>query len=347
MKFGTIALIDALGFKGIWSERRGGPAKAKAMLRAVQKALETEREWAEAHWRQITKGERVPEFARSIEFTTHFMSDTAAIAAAAELPAGWENDKDPHSWTRTLSGSTMYMICRALPPALRAAALAETSVAYRGAIACGEMDLAKDFTVGPAVDDAATGMEAADGAFVWLMPSALAFCRRLQSWQWAHVWERTVEFPVSLSGRAFRTQVVNPFIFQDAPPEPGTIDSLEAAILGSFRSDDLGVQIKRQNTARFLSRARAWVSTTSVAVEHERAQLVAALVEHSLAGAAKAWATAERKRRVQADQPIPARFPGTEADAVALVAEAKVQVDPTALWKEAFRLWVENLPAVP
>jgi len=348
MHFGTIALIDALGFKGIWNDHRGGASNARATLRAVKSVLDAERAGAAEHWRSMTAHENVPQFAKGIRFTCHFMSDTAAIAATVPLPGPGEDYPGKRAWAPMVLNASIYVICRALAPAIRAAALSPTPIAYRGAIACGEMEIDDEFTIGPAVDDAASGMEAADGAFVWFMPSALNFCRQMEPHDWFTVWERTTEFDVPLKGRTFSTRVINPFVVQVetyglVEPEP-----FEAALLGSFTSDDVGIAVKRQNTARFLAAARHWVASPSYAVSEYQAQLVELLRTGGIEHAASEWAACEAQIRRNRQLPIPPRFPGTEEEARSLLHVAGIsEASARDFWNGAFAQWINHPPSVP
>jgi hypothetical protein len=51
---------------------------------------------------------------------------------------------------------------------------ASVPLAYRGAVAVGEYEVSPHFVIGPAIDEAADAHERAQGAIVWLMPSARA-----------------------------------------------------------------------------------------------------------------------------------------------------------------------------
>jgi hypothetical protein len=348
MQFGTIALIDALGFKGIWNDRRGGASNARATLRAVKSVLDAERAWAAEHWRSITEHESVPQFAKAIRFTCHFMSDTAAIAATVPLPGPGEDFPGKRAWAPLVLNATVYVICRALAPAIRAAALAPTPIAYRGAIACGEMEIDDEFTIGPAVDDAASGMEAADGAFVWFMPSALKFCRQMEPHDWYTVWERTTEFDVPLKGRTFRTRVINPLVVQAETYGTIEIEPFETALLSSFTSDDVKIAVKRQNTARFLSAARHWVAPPSFAASECQVQLVGWLRNGGIERAAIEWAASEAQIRRDRLLPIPPRFPGTEEEAKSLLRVAEIsETSARDFLTGAFTQWIDHPPSVP
>ena len=348
MQFGTIALIDALGFKGIWNDRRGGVSNARTTLRAVKSVLDSERTWAEEHWQSLTAHESVPEFAKSIRFTCHFMSDTAAIAASVPMPEPGEDYPGQRAWSPMVLNATVYVICRALAPAIRAAALAPTPIAYRGAIACGEMDIDDEFTIGPAVDDAASGMEAADGAFVWFMPSALTFCRGMEPHNWYTVWERTTEFDVPLKGKTFRTRVINPLVVQAETYGQIETGRFETALLGTFTSDDVEVAVKRQNTARFLAAARHWVAPPSYAASECRDVLLECLRNSGAERAAMEWAATEARIRRNRRLPIPARFPGTEADAQSFLHSVGItQTSAQELCAAAAVQWLNHPPDVP
>jgi hypothetical protein len=210
------------------------------------------------------------------------------------------------------------------------------------------MDIDDEFTIGPAVDDAASGMEAAQGAFVWFMPSALRFCRQMEPHDWYTVWERTTEFDVPLKGRTFRTRVINPLVVQAETYGTPEIEPFVTALLSTFTSDDVEVAIKRQNTARFLSAARHWVAPPSFAASEHQSRLVGCLRTGGVERAATEWAAIEAQIRRDRHLPIPPRFPGTEEDAKSLLEIAGAsETGAQDFLTRAYSQWMNHPPSVP
>jgi hypothetical protein len=172
MQRGALAMFDALGFKGIW-RRVSAPEVVVDKLRRMQGSLEE-------YLRTTFGGDGQPALRdpanvlRSVQAT--FLSDTVTVAvvpkAMDEVGEGLRGSgivtperlaASAVAYAATLSGHVM-----------RAALGAPPAWAYRGCIAYGEFHMDDRFLVGEAVDEAAERMGAADGAFVWLAPSAKA-----------------------------------------------------------------------------------------------------------------------------------------------------------------------------
>jgi hypothetical protein len=126
----------------------------------------------------------------------------------------------------------------------------EPPIAMRGCISYGEHAVVNNFIIGPAVDLAAEYHEQAEGALVWLLPSAEA------------KYQSTVLLPRDLLllydvplkyGARLRTPVVNPLYFAtSADQRRKIIDAHAKAMSGVERLD---VWLKRQNTIEFLEMA--------------------------------------------------------------------------------------------
>jgi len=169
MRRGVIALIDVLGFKGIW---RRYPEDA--VIRSLQALMKASEEDA----RLATTG-----VGNLIDFVSPvFLSDTVAFGLApkpvdeanAALEASGEAELlqfDEHrldSWTVWHMGNFVAHL-------MRRALLGEVPLAFRGAVAFGRFGMTDRFLIGEAVDEAATFHERADAAIVGLAPSAAKF----------------------------------------------------------------------------------------------------------------------------------------------------------------------------
>ena len=147
------------------------------------------------------------------------------------------------------------VVCEAVTYMMRKAAQQVPPLVYRGVVAAGELALDGDgaFLVGPAIDEAAELMQLAQGAFVWLAPSARAIPTPHHPPDW---WATMgALYPVPLKqGGAFNTIALSPYI------ENPNIDTITADERRQIRAgyekamSDLriDVQLKRQNTLRFL-----------------------------------------------------------------------------------------------
>ncbi len=232
VRTGAVVVLDALGFKGIWK---------RAGNKAVLRKLTTLRDRAVAHIDRYNK-------VGLVTFHAAFFSDTIII-------------------TVEIAAIPNEIVRRTAPVAIaaeRASAIIEEALeqaprlSYRGCIAAGTFEIDGQFIVGEAIDEAAEHYELAEGAFVWLTPSAKAL------WEEALADEPSDEtddilVPHSVplkGGQAYDTYVASPFDPTDMLPERG---DLATRLLSTFDSGPMAkalrVQVKRQNTAAFLKRA--------------------------------------------------------------------------------------------
>jgi hypothetical protein len=260
MQRGAVALIDALGFRGIWGRDPRKPSlQAFDTLKAVQAAVAAEI----LALGPLMKPARFPTSVRHLvkapTITARFLSDTVVIAASVEPRKRAPRQKhenaamassglDLVARNAAVDGFMRYAVCRCVCVALRAAALAAKPIAYRGAVSVGYFAIDENFILGPAVDEAAGLMEVADGALVWLAPSA----ERLKHIIWLKSGVRwsdlIIRADVPLSdGRMVHMNVINPFALSDA----AEAKIVRKNLLGSMGSDRLDVVLKRQNTNRF------------------------------------------------------------------------------------------------
>jgi hypothetical protein len=170
MRRGAVALIDVLGFKGIWRRH-----SEDAVIRSLQALLKV----AEEDARLATAG---PD--NMIDFIAPlFLSDTVVFGLAAKSPAdvnavlranrtadlvGSFDEERTDSWTVWHMGNFLAHL-------MRQALVGEVPFAFRGAVAFGRFGLTDRFLIGEAIDEAATFHERPDGAIVGLAPSAARF----------------------------------------------------------------------------------------------------------------------------------------------------------------------------
>ena len=163
---GSIAMIDALGFKGIW--KKHDPRAVLDLLLQMEtstpRVLEQIREVFQA-----VSGTSGPERLPRPEVRTMFISDTIVFAIWAPDLLAQPSQQQP----KLLALMTHGVVC-AIATALGSAAVGKIPLNYRGAIASGEFLVERGFLVGPAVDEAAELHERADGPFVELSETAAA-----------------------------------------------------------------------------------------------------------------------------------------------------------------------------
>ena len=153
MDEGAFALLDCLGFKGIWS-RPASHASPEQIIGFLEQT--------EAH-APMLPAVQTHSKANQVDFFFAFVSDTVAIGARLK------DGKPQTDHQRGFLVSAVGQACRDI--ALRFVECAPPLL-MRGTIAYGEYLLRKSFFVGPAVDEAASFFETAQGAFIWGTPEA-------------------------------------------------------------------------------------------------------------------------------------------------------------------------------
>lgn len=157
MREGAFALIDCLGFKGIW--KRTDPILLLQKLSRIEQTVHDEigSPFEGIPFKKLSFG--------PIKLNVRLLSDTVAISLQYEERAG----ETPEKWqTNFLVG----LICQAVVQVLDLFLKGEPHLVLRGCISYGEHLSEGNFIAGPAVDEAAEHMNIAEGAFVWLLPSA-------------------------------------------------------------------------------------------------------------------------------------------------------------------------------
>lgn len=153
MNEGAFALLDCLGFKGIWT--RAGHSSPEQIIRFLEET--------EAVAQKKLPAVQMHALADQVEIVFAFVSDTVAICAQLK------NGTPQADYQRGFLVSAVGHACRDI--ALRFVGCAPPLL-MRGTIAYGEYLLRKSFFLGPAVDEAANLFETAQGAFIWGTPEA-------------------------------------------------------------------------------------------------------------------------------------------------------------------------------
>jgi hypothetical protein len=237
MQTGAFALIDALGFKGIWKKYG-----EEQILAKLEKMAKDNIEYFAAT-NDMPGPVGAPGLMGSIRVA--FLSDTIAMAAevGAELPPGEQTGE-------TVEGRAIGWLVIHLSKLLRDAAMTDPPLAYRGCVSFGEFAVRDRFILGPAVDSAAALERLAEGAFVWLDPTARAIVEG-QGFRWGKELPEDHDlhrFRVPLkSAQSFDTYAVLPF-------GPGHCSRAVVIdrMLSSFDDSSFGVVMKKDNTRSFL-----------------------------------------------------------------------------------------------
>jgi hypothetical protein len=176
MEESAFALLDCLGFKGIWNR-----VASSVTPEQIVKFLEETK--ANVH---LLPTLQIHEIAGELEFSFAFVSDSVAVSARLK------NAKPASDYQRGFLVSAAGQACRDI---VQRFAKGPTPITMRGNISYGENVIRDSFFVGPAVDEAASLAEAAQGAFVWASPEAQRLHRVYQSYTQEQLPKRLADLP--------------------------------------------------------------------------------------------------------------------------------------------------------
>lgn len=239
---GAVALVDALGFKGIW-KRFPSEKVLRFLARARERAIK------DAVLRQIFNNQHLSVIA---------FSDTLLLVAFPR--DGAPEDEGLADAIEAIASTVSFLQITGT-----GGEEDEPKLAYRGCVAVGEVSVGGGLFVGEAVDEAAEWYEKADAGLVWLTPSAA----RAAAPSAEDKVPSLVPFDIPLKTGNLSGLVVNPFLVQATQSygTSGSLDTLEQRLLKPFgESNAVDVAIKRQHTARFFSVAKA--ATTAALPSH-------------------------------------------------------------------------------
>lgn len=154
MNQGAFALLDCLGFKGIW-ERQIDPRAIVGFLQAAKD--ESELSPVRTLWK-AGHGDR-------LNIATAFVSDTIVVSASVS-----EGTSLDTNWQRGALVQLVSHLCIELLSQF--AFRAPKPLLLRGCVTYGPHLVQDSFFLGPAVDEAAALFQTAQGAFVWLTPTS-------------------------------------------------------------------------------------------------------------------------------------------------------------------------------
>lgn len=235
LKIGAVALLDPLEFKGVRKEDPQGRDSVREKMCSFRKAVEESLNGLEKHYESY---ETYPACGVRPNFKLLFLSDTIIFAAWYEN----REASDPVSSITAVCGVLPSILCRAVqqPPEL----------AYRGCVAVGEFAVLENFLTGPAIDEATEHHQLADGAFVYLAPSALGAVCHVDARNLEIV---TLKFRVPLTnGCQFETRVINPF---SSLVDHAKHEAFRESLIQTFNDSNPTVAVMNQNTQSMLQRA--------------------------------------------------------------------------------------------
>jgi len=270
MREGAFALIDCLGFKGIW--KRTDQTLLLEKLRRILDRIHL----------QLIAGLPYHLLRRDVILTASLLSDSVAISLRYEDDGSKDDaSKQKAKKIREIRENSylVWLICASTVRVLDLYLEGKPSLVLRGCITFGDYEHntteTGSFIVGPAVDDAAEKVEISQGAFVWLHPEAAELYRYA-----VRVQRKTIrllyksndkpellegskkslcepimvdpyEVPLNGGGR-LRCPVLNPLAFHNTKKE-------RHAVLRKYEDamsiNQLDVMLKRQYTIEFLRAA--------------------------------------------------------------------------------------------
>lgn len=159
---GAVAMLDALGFRGIWK---------RESLNALEGSLET---------LVATLRRDIDELIQKIAISkpvieARFLSDTVVFTVAHDVPFSGKGGggSDGVAAGGFPIAPFSVEVAAAFSSLLQArSALSAIPLAFRGAIGFGEFYVKENFLIGPAVDEVAVAHQEANGAIVFMLPSA-------------------------------------------------------------------------------------------------------------------------------------------------------------------------------
>jgi hypothetical protein len=268
MREGAFALVDCLGFTGIW--KRGDYRSAEQRKEYQQLLLEKLKMVRQEVPKLVKSGVRPYKyFSDPVVVGVYMLSDSVAISLQ------YDEDLPPKGRYKNY---LVWLICEATIKVLDRFRKDKPELVLRGCITYGEHVSEGNFIVGPAVDDAAENMEVAQGAFVWLHPTAWNKYRQciktteatIEKLKDTHDHEelllirdlkRALEKPLVVDnykmplkiGGHLQCPVLNPLAFHKTEPEQQKVirECLEA-----MSGNQLDVLLKRQYTKEFLEEAK-------------------------------------------------------------------------------------------
>lgn len=246
---GCVAFIDAIGFKGIW-RRSTDPGSVLSRLNEL-------RSFVESLIDQENSAASPPVY--DMRFEMKAFSDTLAflVYLDGEIPPEVAQ-ADPEGFLE-LRKYLLLKNCVMLMSRVIGFAITDKELPflYRGSIAMGDFYYNSFAFVGPAVDEAGSYFEQAEGAFVYLCPSALTAVESRPGTFTPENFPFAVKYDVPLKNDVqLSTYAVNPLLFSGCIRSlDGFFDPASEVIL-DFIGGSPQQKAKRDNTEKFLKFTR-------------------------------------------------------------------------------------------
>lgn len=237
LDIGVVVILDALGFKGIWSreDARRVLSRMKSLRRAALRLQGKDR-----------SGVLVSD--SGFRHRVRCMSDTIVVTVVVKGP------KAPKRALYRAMLSASMIVGDIMLDAL----YGSPTLLFRGCMAAGEMKEDVDFLIGPAVDEAAERFEKADGPFLWMAPSALEINQHYADTYMDRI-EPMIMLPYIVplnDGSKVKTSTFSYFSLGHGTDKKEGERRAETRrrLLEAFGRDPLGpsVRSKKQNTLSFL-----------------------------------------------------------------------------------------------
>jgi hypothetical protein len=250
LNLGAVALLDVLGFKGIWQHHDAGKVlQQMARLRESGQSLRGARKTGSL---LVDDG---------LRHEVKFISDTIVVAAMLS-----RKDIPERGIYRA-----MMSVVLIVGDIVRRAIEGSPALAFRGCLAAGLLRISGNFIIGPAVDEAAEWYECAEGAFFWLAPSAMCVNNRYETTYYnerINPWVM-VPYDVPLKNEAQTTLAMHNFSMLGVNASLARWPGYTKRLLKTF---DRGmgytpkreaVERKKRNTAAFLAHVRNVIRSES------------------------------------------------------------------------------------
>lgn len=276
MRTGAFAMLDCLGFKGIWNK-----TKPETVLEKLKTAASKKQEIIKVLFDDLP-----------VKAEVIFLSDTVVIGVSLPNPPACDEEK----------GMLVWCASRIAYEYANEFRQGNVPLVFRGCIGFGEFVIEENFILGPIVDEVASHMSVAEGAFIWALPEASEFVsavgfskkieinpdqilisnvrvrekygeqaatilkEKLNQTDWGDleilrplikkINEKNIylipNYPMPIKGGGvLRCTQVNPF-----PMESCEHDRVVSEYLGAMKSNAIEVIVKKQNTEAFLQVAR-------------------------------------------------------------------------------------------
>lgn len=260
MKTGAVAVLDALGFKGIWE--RFSPDDVLAKMKRLSDVAASASELVTQNFQQSNLIHWKAEEVIKTDTLVASFSDSLVLCCVGSPGPRFEDAPRTISETDALALFSLNWIAFACSLIIAEAASTEPTFVYRGAVATGGCLFDQpSFVLGPAIDEAAPQERLAEAGLVFFCESARSLIGRAP----LRYMPMVEDYPVPMkTGSSFTTCVVNPFSFlpmigrsvrRDRVKERTyvALAQLSSRILGYFDVTKPGVLGKKRNTEAFLN----------------------------------------------------------------------------------------------